>query len=122
MLRTTLRLLLQLVGLPLCFIGLCTFGCHANMFPQARQDFIALWISRLQRRINPQRTGLALMLRFHDPQAGWVPIDSRRKANHRSRFSVGEAGAKGLRFPSIRLRLLRWWTVKLSLLAPNLVL
>jgi hypothetical protein len=29
----TLGLLLQLVGLPLRFIGLCTFGCHAKTFP-----------------------------------------------------------------------------------------
>ena len=30
LLRTTLQLLVQLIGLPLCFIGLCAFGRHAS--------------------------------------------------------------------------------------------
>jgi hypothetical protein len=33
-----LGLLLQLVGLPLRFVGLCAFGCHAHSLPQARPD------------------------------------------------------------------------------------
>jgi hypothetical protein len=37
-LRTTLRLLFQVVGLPLRFIGLCTFGCHAYIFPPTKAD------------------------------------------------------------------------------------
>jgi hypothetical protein len=36
--RTTLRLLLQLVGLPLRLIGLCPFHCHVRMVSQARPD------------------------------------------------------------------------------------
>src|ERR1700680_5025968 len=34
LLRTTLRFLLQMVGSPLRFVRLCTFGRHANMFPR----------------------------------------------------------------------------------------
>jgi hypothetical protein len=35
---TTLCLVVHSVGLSLLFIGLCSFLCHADSFPQARPD------------------------------------------------------------------------------------